>query len=175
MKPNGFTLIELLVVISVVGVLISASLFGYSRVLQTSRDAKRKLDVAEIANSLESYNKDHGQYPADLPQLVASGSYLQELPEDPLASQNRAYVYEPNADFSYYILHTSLETADTHFILTPQGKETRDNIPTLMPTQIPNEYPQFPTRQPTILLTPTPTLIAPTSSFPSLIPTTEPE
>jgi general secretion pathway protein G len=165
MKQNGFTLIELLVVVSVLGVLATVSVFGYGRVMETSRDTKRKLDVAEIANALETYNKANGRYPASLDELAQSGTYIRELPEDPLVSQNITYEYSPNADMSYYMVYARLESTNAYFILTPQGKETAEAIPTLAPTQIPEEYPDYPTTRPTIFQTPTPTIIPPTQFY----------
>ena len=62
-KKNGFTLIELLVVISIIGVLSAIGSAVYSRVQAKARDAKRIVDIDNIAKSLET-SKDftNGKY-----------------------------------------------------------------------------------------------------------------
>jgi type II secretion system protein G len=59
----GFTLIELLVVVAILGILtmLVASTFRTSQM--KSRDGQRKSDLKQIANALETFYSDHGQYP----------------------------------------------------------------------------------------------------------------
>jgi prepilin-type N-terminal cleavage/methylation domain-containing protein len=61
---RGFTLIELLVVISIIGLLSSIVLTSLGVSRSKARDAVRKSDVRQIANSVEQYYVDKG----DLPQ-----------------------------------------------------------------------------------------------------------
>lgn len=99
---SGFTLIELLVVISIIGILISLSIFGLQGARQSSRDASRKADLELIRSGLELYKSDCNLYPATLsspligddstPSCSSSNSYIDNVPTDP-ASPSRVYVY----------------------------------------------------------------------------------
>src|SRR3990167_7468623 len=63
---QGFTLIELLVVISIMGVILGLTLFGIGGARESSRDAKRKADLALIQSGLEIYRADCSDYPVTL-------------------------------------------------------------------------------------------------------------
>lgn len=66
MKKNaGFTLIEIMVVMAIIGVLAAISVGSYRSSQIKARDAERKNDLKQIANSLEVYFNDKGQYPAN--------------------------------------------------------------------------------------------------------------
>ena len=114
---TGFTLIELLVVISIIGILISISLFGLQGARESSRDARRKSDLELIRSGLEIYKSDCNIYPASLgSSLVGSGSptscavantYISSVPKDPL-DPNRLYPYS-RPTTTTYILCASLE------------------------------------------------------------------
>lgn len=62
-KSEGFTLIELLVVLSIMGILIGLTLFSIGGARESSRDAKRKVDLETIASALEVYKADCNRYP----------------------------------------------------------------------------------------------------------------
>ena len=87
---RGFTLIELLVVISIIGILISLSLFGIQNSRKSARDAKRKSDLESIRSALEMYKADEGYYPPTTGALLPS--YISSIPSDPL-SPTRQYAY----------------------------------------------------------------------------------
>ncbi|OGM30227.1 hypothetical protein A2630_03320 [Candidatus Woesebacteria bacterium RIFCSPHIGHO2_01_FULL_44_10] len=99
---KGFTLIELLVVISIIGVVISLSMFGLAGARKSGRDAKRKADLEQIRSGLEIYRSDCGRYPSSLgASLVGSGlsadclvtnTYITSTPYDPL-DPDRAFLY----------------------------------------------------------------------------------
>jgi len=96
MKDRAFTLIELLVVISIIGILISISLFGIGNARKSSRDAKRKSDLETIRSALEMYKADVGGYPANAPDpghplQYQDNEYLASWPEDPLPARSYAY------------------------------------------------------------------------------------
>jgi prepilin-type N-terminal cleavage/methylation domain-containing protein len=59
---KGFTLIELLVVISIIALLSSIVLAALQEARAKARDAVRKNDLRQIANALELYRSDHGNY-----------------------------------------------------------------------------------------------------------------
>ncbi|BCX14925.1 MAG: hypothetical protein KatS3mg088_608 [Patescibacteria group bacterium] len=112
-KKLGFTLIELLVVISIIGILISLSLFGIQNARKSSRDAKRKSDLESIRSALEMYKADNGRYPS-ISDFNASSlplsSYIASNPSDPL-SPSRFYTYtcSPSGNCNTYALCASLE------------------------------------------------------------------
>jgi prepilin-type N-terminal cleavage/methylation domain-containing protein len=62
-KQQGFTLIELLVVISIIMVLAGIT-FGISRGVQNAQArARAKADLAVLAQALEQFKSDYGDYP----------------------------------------------------------------------------------------------------------------
>ena len=66
MKKNfsiGFTLVELLVVIAILGIISTIGLIAFNSAQMRGRDAARKSDLKQIANSLEVYYNDYGKYP----------------------------------------------------------------------------------------------------------------
>lgn len=74
-KRNGFTLVELLVVMAILGVLTTLIAGGYRSAQMRGRDAQRKGDLKEIANSLELYYADYGEYPNQISGLIAACPY----------------------------------------------------------------------------------------------------
>lgn len=119
-KYHGFTLVELLVVISIIGILISLSIFGLQGARVSSRDAKRKADLEAIRSGIEIYKADCDKYPTSaspalftLPastSLNGSGSpsgcaednaYITTTPTDPISSQN--YSYKSLDGLTYYL------------------------------------------------------------------------
>jgi len=114
---RGFTLIELLVVISIIGILISLSLFGIQNSRKSARDAKRKSDLESIRSALEMYKADNGRYPStSMSGINASSlailSYISSIPTDPISG--RIYVYRctkvSGSDCLAYDLCAALET-----------------------------------------------------------------
>ncbi len=106
---KGFTLIELLVVISIIGILISLSLFGIQGARKSSRDAKRKSDLEALRSALEMYKADKGSYPPRLGDLK-SNNYIGDVPDDPLSgSSDRTYSYKIGSPAVTYTLCAALE------------------------------------------------------------------
>ena len=99
---KGFTLIELLVVLSILGILIGLTLFGIGGARESSRDAKRKADLQEIASGVEIYRADCNDYPSTLgtslkgdgspTSCAVSNTYISSVPEDPI-DPTRTYRY----------------------------------------------------------------------------------
>jgi general secretion pathway protein G len=118
-KISGFTLIELLVVISIIGVLISLSIFGLQGAREGSRDARRKADLELIRSGIELYKSDCNAYPASLseplvgddstPACASSNTYIETMPADP-ASPGRVYYYTSGG--TTYELCAALEQED---------------------------------------------------------------
>jgi len=93
---KGFTLIELLVVISIIGILIAVGVTSYQKSVKLSRDSKRKADIEQIRQALETYRSVNGAYPAAESSLVPD--YIRELPTDP---KDRVYTYTYLTDTTY--------------------------------------------------------------------------
>lgn len=72
---KGFTLIELLVVMAILSILTILAAGGYRTAQMRGRDAQRKADLREIANSLELFMSDHGRYPPESSGNIASCAY----------------------------------------------------------------------------------------------------
>jgi len=72
---TGFTLLELLVVIAIIGLLSSIVFTSLSSVRVRARDARRKMDLAEVRKALELYYDDNNAYPGGTPP----GCLLQTL------------------------------------------------------------------------------------------------
>lgn len=99
---KGFTLIELLVVISIIGVLIALSIFGLQGARQAARDARRKADIEQIRSGIEIFKADCDRYPGSLTSpligvpsygtsCLATNTYIETIPADPIPSQNYSY------------------------------------------------------------------------------------
>jgi prepilin-type N-terminal cleavage/methylation domain-containing protein len=138
MKNKGFTLVELLVVMAILGVLVTLVAGGFRTAQMRGRDGKRKSDLKEIANSLEVFYSDHGEYPdasggriqaCIYDPIAGSGdctwgaseftdnatAYFKTLPEDPVSAQ--FYVYRvnlivDNANNQKYQLFARLENPE---------------------------------------------------------------
>ncbi|MEX0617042.1 MAG: prepilin-type N-terminal cleavage/methylation domain-containing protein [Candidatus Woykebacteria bacterium] len=114
-KSYGFTLIELLIVIVIIAVLVTITASSYREAQESSRDSKRKSDLAKLEAALERFYSDNNKYPNDngvgglivCPdgtaltwgedhafQCTIGGSdkvYMNEMPKDPRDS--RGYFY----------------------------------------------------------------------------------
>lgn len=61
---KGFTLVELVIVIAVIGILATISIIGIGRFQSETRDARRASSASVIAEALEKYYDDNGEYPS---------------------------------------------------------------------------------------------------------------
>ncbi|MBU0708217.1 prepilin-type N-terminal cleavage/methylation domain-containing protein [Patescibacteria group bacterium] len=131
---KGFTLVELLVTVAVLGVLATIALViidPASRFAQ-ARDAQRKTDLRQVANALDAYFVEFGQYPspcdctqveggcssanssswhtetlsAVLDVLIAEG-YLKQLPVDP--SNTGFFSVWQSAGTSYFYVSEDID------------------------------------------------------------------
>jgi prepilin-type N-terminal cleavage/methylation domain-containing protein len=122
-KNSAFTLIELLVVISIMGILLSLSIFGMQSARQASRDAKRKSDLEQIRSGLEMFRADCNKYyigtslPSTLIGIASYGSnclasniYISTTPTDPSPTTHE-YVYY--SDGTTYQICAALEQGGT--------------------------------------------------------------
>jgi prepilin-type N-terminal cleavage/methylation domain-containing protein len=190
---RGFTLIELMIVIVILGVLILVGVSGYKSSVVSSRDAKRKADIAKVQSALENYRNNQsldGNYPSvinytDLAPLLVP-RYLNALPMDPhyVVPGDPNYTYTPlpascagtsNSRCTGYTLLATLDTQGSSgipqiFAVNENGETLVDGAP--LPTYaIPTRY-----VTPTLAFTPTPTprntpTITPTPLPPTATPT----
>lgn len=119
MNRKGFTLIELLVVISIMGILLALSVFGMQKARESSRDGRRKADLEQIRSGLEMYKSDCNSYPGSISfgsvligddsttSCSSSNTYISNIPNDPLLSTSRTYIY--SSDGITYQLCAALE------------------------------------------------------------------
>lgn len=108
---KGFTLVELLVVITIMSILIAAAAVNYQRTIKLSRDSKRKADIEQIRQALETFRSENNSYPntgvdGGLTALVPD--YISTLPTDPKAA-SYAYVAGGSGVVTTYSLCAALE------------------------------------------------------------------
>src|SRR5512147_2023286 len=87
---RGFTLIELLVVISIIVILASLTLAGYSHSIKRAREATLKEDLFRMRDAIDQYYADMGKYPSTLESLVSDG-YLRKMPRDPFTESESSW------------------------------------------------------------------------------------
>lgn len=62
-QTRGFTIVELLIVIVVIGILAAITIVAFSGVQARARDTARVSKIEAIADAIELYRIDNGQYP----------------------------------------------------------------------------------------------------------------
>lgn len=113
---KGFTLIELMVVISIIGILVAIGAVSYRKTYQLTRDSRRKADLAQIQQALESYRTENGTYPSTNSwKSSLSPTYLSTIPTDPKTGSDYSYT---QIDSYHYTLSTTLETDDSTYTVT---------------------------------------------------------
>jgi general secretion pathway protein G len=91
---RGFTLIELLVVISIIVILASLGMAGYSHSITRSKEAVLREDLFRMKDAIDQYYADRGQYPQNLDALVTDG-YLRAVPKDPFTNSADSWLQIP--------------------------------------------------------------------------------
>jgi len=76
-KKYGFTLVELLIAIAVIGILVTIVAVSYSAHQQNTRNAERASKAALIAEQLEKYFDENGEYPS-CEAVTANGSTVRQ-------------------------------------------------------------------------------------------------
>lgn len=93
---TGFTLIELLVVIGIIGILVGIATSSFITAQKQGRDAKRKADLEQMRQALETYRSENGTYPAATSTLTPD--YITTLPTDP---KSYTYYYSQDSATTY--------------------------------------------------------------------------
>lgn len=115
MRRKGFTLIELLIVMAVIAILIAIAIPSFRGMQNEARKTKAQGDVRVIKIAVESYYKNHGQYPAETSYqttlMNASPRILESNLYDPFgATSTTTYTYtlstgDPSTSH-YYIMYS---------------------------------------------------------------------
>ena len=93
-RAHGWTLIELTIVISLITVLSTIALVGYSNAVARAREAVLKEDLFRMRDAIDQHYADLGEYPPELQALVSAG-YLRSIPEDPMTRSSDTWVVVP--------------------------------------------------------------------------------
>ena len=64
-KRQAFTLVELLVVITIIGILVALLIPAVNVAMRNARNAQIAIEVRGLANAMESYKLEMGDYPPD--------------------------------------------------------------------------------------------------------------
>ena len=75
---NAFTLFEIMVIIAVIGILAAIATFGFDRIQADARDQQRNVATATLAEALENYYDQNGEYPS-CSMLTGSADDVGEL------------------------------------------------------------------------------------------------
>ena len=62
-RRSGFTIVELAVTIAIIGILAAVGTFSFLAIQQQARDNQRTASAEAIANALERYYEENGEYP----------------------------------------------------------------------------------------------------------------
>lgn len=99
---KGFTLIELLVVIAIIGILIAVGSISYARAVQLSRDSRRKTDLEQLRQALETYRSETASYPPTGGLSGLSPDYITTIPTDPKeGTAGYTYTYTRSSATTY--------------------------------------------------------------------------
>lgn len=70
---SGFTLVELLVVVAIIGILATAGIPQYRRMVQKSKKAEAKVLLGAVANAQAAFNSEFGAYGTNLSAMGMEG------------------------------------------------------------------------------------------------------
>lgn len=103
---------EILVVVSIIGILSTIGISGFSAISRGGRDALRKSDLEQLRSALEIYKSDNGQYPGATIACIAdlTASYINPYPQDPRKPSYK-YCYKQTGSLTY-IVCAHLENGD---------------------------------------------------------------
>jgi|GEM_PF-5475151 len=73
---HGFTIIELVVVIAIISLIASITAITYNKSQREARDSKRSADMTILANNLEKFYQEKGEYPPGCPDTSCASTLL---------------------------------------------------------------------------------------------------
>ncbi|RJP46336.1 MAG: prepilin-type N-terminal cleavage/methylation domain-containing protein [Armatimonadetes bacterium] len=112
-QTKGFTLVELMVVISIVAVLATIGFTLFQNTQASARDAKRRLDVDAMANTLETrFDATTGTYQTS---LVADWFSDKTVPVDPLNNGSYQYLTHQTLSATEFKICALLEKGGGNF------------------------------------------------------------
>lgn len=87
---SGFTLVEAVIVIAVIGIIVAVGFGTNALVQQNARNGQRSTSATAIADALEKYFEEHGEYPGcdTITSLTADSSAFKSLDRSTLVAPN---------------------------------------------------------------------------------------
>jgi prepilin-type N-terminal cleavage/methylation domain-containing protein len=132
---KGFTLVELLVVMAILGILVTIIAGGFRSAQARGRDAQRKSDLKQIAQSLELFFSDYGRYPSDSEgrivacPYVVGGGIACDWGEDEFTDTKTIYFktmpIDPTPSYDYYY-RLVVDSSNQKFQLFAHLENTQD-------------------------------------------------
>ena len=86
-RSPGFTLLELVIVMTIMVTLAAVGVVNYQRIREKAKETLLKDDLKTMRKLLDQYSADKETLPDSLDDLV-NGSYLREVPMDPITGNN---------------------------------------------------------------------------------------
>src|SRR5450759_1086710 len=72
-RDRGFTLIELLIVVTIIGIIVSISIFNLLNAIERARQRRTMGDMRTLALAVEAYSTDKNRYPPAAGYTLPSG------------------------------------------------------------------------------------------------------
>ncbi len=133
-NQQGFTFLEVLVSTVIIAVMTAIIVVSYSSASRSSRDARRKKDLANIQAALEIYKLHNGEYPDSSACVSGSGwtwpgcltplwipgltaDYIPTIPEDPKGDGN-GFLGNTSPSTPDYTYNYQQVTPASYFLLT---------------------------------------------------------
>src|SRR5215467_784661 len=86
-RSMGFTLLELVIVMTIMVTLAAVGVVNYQRIREKAKETLLKDDLKTMRKLLDQYSADKETLADSLDDLV-NGSYLREVPVDPITGNN---------------------------------------------------------------------------------------
>jgi len=85
-REQGFTLFELVIAMTIIVILIAASIPAYQSIQRKAKETIIKEDLRQMRRALDMFSADKEQLPQSLDDLV-SAEYLHSIPIDPITGE----------------------------------------------------------------------------------------
>jgi len=133
-RKKGFTLIELLIVVAIIGILAGIAIPNFLASRTKAKISRAFADMRAIANALEMYYLDEGEYPqvGTADTALTDRDYISSIPNDPFASSGDGRDHSDNKandetiggddGFGYYV------SGSTAWLLVSNGPDTTADV-----------------------------------------------